>query len=51
MNEILEHKGKPSTCNLFQDTEVFLFQKNSAQCHIAIVYKKWFQDSHIPQLE
>lgn len=42
-----QHTWTPS----FPDIEVFLFQQNLAQCHVAAACKKWFQDNHIPYLE
>ena len=47
VNEIL----KPSARDLFQDNEPFIFQQDSAPCHIAAVCKTLFQDNHIPLLE
>lgn len=38
--------------DLLQDNELILFQKkNSDPCHASAVYKKWFQNNYIPQLE
>ena len=47
INEILEPKLKPFAHDLFKDNEVFIFQQDSAQCHVNAVYKKWFQNNHI----
>lgn len=51
INVILEPKLMPSAHDLFQDNEAFIFQQESAPCHVAAVCKKWFQDNHIPLLE
>ena len=43
INEMPEPKLKPSSvCDLFQDNKAFIFQQDSAPCHIAGVWKKWF---------
>lgn len=47
---ILGSKLKSSKHNLFQDNHTFIFEQNSAPCHVATVHKKRFQGNHTPSL-
>lgn len=44
-------KCKLLICDLFQDNDKFLYQQNSAECYVAAIYKRCFQDTHVPQLQ
>lgn len=42
---------KFSACDTFQYNEAFIFQQESASCHVAEVFRRWLQDNPIPLLE
>lgn len=37
--------------DFYQYIAVFIFQQDTAPCHVAAVCKKWFQDNHTPLLK